>query len=73
MHEHTEMTLLLLVQSARDPSKAEYNEKRLATLVPEAVAEGRKLFAAQPKPELVLAKPEPEPKSEPKSIKKGKR
>lgn len=57
MNAHTELTVILLTQAARDPSKAEYVEQRLATLIPEEVAEGRKLFAEQPKPELVIATP----------------
>ncbi|MFH1730723.1 MAG: hypothetical protein ABIF82_03600 [Planctomycetota bacterium] len=62
MHDptgHVELTLQLLAQAERDPARAEYIERRLATLVPSAVAEGRALFAerSQPAPALA-AKPE---------------
>lgn len=70
MNAHTELTVILLTQAARDPSKAEYVEKRLATLIPEEVAEGRKLFAEQPKPELVIATPKaPVAKTDPEIVK----
>lgn len=69
MNAHTELTLNLLAQAARDPSKAEYIEKRLATLIPEEVAEGRKLFAEQPKPELVVATSPKAKTADPETVK----